>query len=82
MVSRVHENGMPFEAVDCDSLYGRKGWFRDQLNHLDIEYYADIPENTRIYLTIPSPLIRWQDETIEGESNQEKAWHRPPVQLK
>ena len=53
MVSRVHENGVPFEAVDCDSLYGRKGWFRDQIDHLDIEYYADIPENTRIYLEKP-----------------------------
>jgi SRSO17 transposase len=53
MVSRVHENGVPFEAVDCDSLYGRKGWFRDQFDHMDIEYYADIPENTRVYLKKP-----------------------------
>lgn len=57
MVRRVHENGVPFEAVDCDSLYGRKGWFRDQLDHLDIEYYADIPDNTRVYLE--KPLVHY-----------------------
>jgi SRSO17 transposase len=53
MVRRAHENGVPFEAVDCDSLYGRKGWFRDQLSQLDIEYYADIPRNSRVYLEKP-----------------------------
>lgn len=53
MVERAQINGVPFEAVDCDSLYGRKGWFRDQLDQLDIEYYADIPENTRVYFEKP-----------------------------
>lgn len=53
MVKQAQENGVPFEAVDCDSLYGRKGWFRDQLDQMDIEYYADIPENTRVYLEKP-----------------------------
>lgn len=54
MVKRLQENAdIPFEAVDCDSLYGRKGWFRDQLNQLKVEYYADIPENTTLYRQRP-----------------------------
>ena len=57
MVRQAHENGVPFEAVDCDSLYGRKGWFRDQLDQLDIEYYADIPQNSRVYLE--KPLVHY-----------------------
>jgi len=53
LVQRAQERSVPFVAVDCDALYGRKGWLRDQLQQLQIEYYADTPENTRIYLTRP-----------------------------
>jgi SRSO17 transposase len=53
LVQRAQERGIPFEAVDCDTLYGRKGWLRDQLHQLGIEYYADIPQNTRVYLEKP-----------------------------
>jgi len=57
MVKAAQATGVPFEAVDCDSLYGRKGWFRDQLAALTIEYYADVPENTRLYRE--KPLVRF-----------------------
>ncbi len=56
MVKRVKQQGLPFEAVDCDSLYGRKGWLRDEFDQLELEYYADIPEDTRVYLK--APLVR------------------------
>lgn len=57
MVQEAQENELPFEAVDCDSLYGRKGWFRDQLAAMNLEYYADVPANTRLYLE--KPLVRF-----------------------
>jgi len=50
LVKRVKQNGIPFEAVDCDSLYGRKGWLRDEFDKLEIEYYADVPKNSQVYL--------------------------------
>lgn len=53
VVDRLQANDVPFEAVDCDSLYGRKGWLRDQLAQRQIEYYADVPQNTRIYWERP-----------------------------
>lgn len=53
MIQRAKANGLPFEAVACDSLYGRSTWFRDQLADANLEYYADIPCNTRIYLEQP-----------------------------
>jgi SRSO17 transposase len=61
LVQRVQERGVPFEAVDCDTLYGRKGWLRDQLHQLGVEYYADVPQTTRVYLERPRvdfPLTR------------------------
>jgi len=53
MVKRVQKNGLPFCAVDCDSLYGRAGWLRDAFAQMKIEYYADIPKNMRVYLSRP-----------------------------
>jgi len=57
MVKRAKEKGIPIEVVDCDSLYGRSGDFRDNLAQLEIEYYADVPENTTVY--IEPPLVTW-----------------------
>jgi SRSO17 transposase len=53
MIQRVKAHGLPFEALACDDLYGRSGWFRHQMNQADIIYMAEIPENTQIYLTQP-----------------------------
>ena len=57
MVKRVHENGLPFCAVDCDTLYGRAGWLRDELDRERIEYYADVPNNTEVYLSPPRVIF-------------------------
>ena len=53
MIQRVKTQGLPFEAVACDDLYGRSGWFRCQMDQVGILYMAEVPENTHIYLTKP-----------------------------
>ena len=53
MIQRVKGNGLPFEAVTCDDLYGRSGRLRRQLDEADILYMADVPEDTQVYLTQP-----------------------------
>lgn len=81
MVERLKEREVvPFAALDCDSLYGRKGWFRDQLHLLAVEYYADIPANTRLYLGRPHVLFPLtqpgqpsKPPTISGVSYEAKA---------
>jgi SRSO17 transposase len=64
MIQRVKEHGLPFEAVACDDLYGRSGWFRRQMDQVGILYMADVPEDTQIYLTKPDfripPHVRGQ----------------------
>lgn len=57
MVKRVAQEGLPFVAIDCDSLYGRKGWLRDEFDQAGFEYYADVPENTQVYLK--RPKVHW-----------------------
>jgi SRSO17 transposase len=53
MVERVQREEIPFDAVACDDLYGQSFWLRTQLDQAGIEFYADIPANTRIYLSEP-----------------------------
>jgi hypothetical protein len=53
MTKRTYENGVSFCAVDCDTLYGRSGEFRDALAQEGFEYYADVPSNTQVYLELP-----------------------------
>jgi SRSO17 transposase len=53
MIRRVQEEGLPFEAVACDELYGRSGWLRARLDGARILYLANVPADTRVYLTPP-----------------------------
>jgi SRSO17 transposase len=54
MIQRVKANGLPFEAVACDDLYGRSGWLRREMDAAHILYMAEVPENTLVYLTKPA----------------------------
>lgn len=56
MVKRVQSNGVAFEALDCDTLYGRSGRLRDELDALAVEYYADVPCNTEVYREPPQVI--------------------------
>jgi SRSO17 transposase len=53
MIQRVKAEGLPFEALACDDLYGRSGWFRRKLAQAGTIYMAEIPESTQVYLTRP-----------------------------
>jgi SRSO17 transposase len=53
MIQRAQTNGLPFEAVACDDLYGRSKWFRDALAGAGIVYMGDVPRNTQVYLDKP-----------------------------
>jgi SRSO17 transposase len=53
MIQRAQARGLPFEAVACDTLYGRSPWLRDQCTEAHIECYSDVPVNTQVYLSKP-----------------------------
>lgn len=54
MIQRAKENGLPFEAVACDDLYGRKDWLRREMNKAGLVYMADVPCSTRVYHICPA----------------------------
>jgi SRSO17 transposase len=57
---------VPFEAVACDDLYGRSGWLRHQLEQAGLLYMAEIPEDTRVYLTEPAFGVPLSDPDKPG----------------
>jgi SRSO17 transposase len=79
MIQRVQREGLPFEAVDCDTLYGRSGWLRDELAALPVEYYADVPSNTYVYLS--EPQVDWPI-TKRGKRAKKPLIRSPRYQVK
>ncbi len=53
MLQRAIANGLPFEAMGCDDLYGRVEWFRREMDRAGVLYMADVPENIQVYLSEP-----------------------------
>jgi SRSO17 transposase len=54
LIQRAQANGLPFEVVGCDSLYGRNRQLRADLDGANIHYMADIPADTQVYLEKPA----------------------------
>jgi len=62
IIQRIRANGVFFDAVAMDDLYGRNAQLRKRLDAAHIEYYGDVPENTVVYLDQPQvtyPLTKW-----------------------
>ncbi len=53
MVQRTQKEGIVFDAVAVDGFYGQSFWLRQQLDQAHIEFYADVPANTQVYLNEP-----------------------------
>ena len=53
MLQRAQAEELPFVAVAVDGLYGRSFWLRQHMDQAGIEFYADVPANTQVYLSEP-----------------------------
>jgi len=53
MVKRVKAQGMPFDLLACDALYGRDSQFRADLAAAHVQYAAQVPADTWVYLSEP-----------------------------
>jgi SRSO17 transposase len=53
LIKQTQERQIPFQAVVMDDLYGRNEALRQNLNKANIEYYGDVPVNTKVYLEKP-----------------------------
>jgi SRSO17 transposase len=53
MVKRAKAYGLPFELLACDALYGRDSQFRADLDTEGVQYAAQVPAATPVYLSEP-----------------------------
>jgi len=53
LIQRTQACHIPFQAVVMDDLYGRNATLRQNLEQAQIEYYGDVPVNTKVYLEKP-----------------------------
>ena len=53
MIERARANGLPFEQVCCDGVYGRKQELRAALEARQIGYAAEVPSDTQVYRKPP-----------------------------
>lgn len=53
MILQARKNGLPFEMVSADSLYGRDGVFRASLDAVGLKYVLDIPKDYPVYIHKP-----------------------------
>ncbi len=58
MIQRAVTNGVSFDAVGMDTLYGRSKKLRADLDQANLEYYADVPADTQVYLCRPGLVYR------------------------
>lgn len=53
MIKQVFSEGLPFEFLACDDLYGKNRAFRASLDDLGLKYAAEVPTDTKVYLSPP-----------------------------
>jgi SRSO17 transposase len=53
MIRRAQAQGLPFELLACDEVYGRNYQFRAELDAWHIQYAARVPANTLVYTQEP-----------------------------
>src|SRR5712691_8926576 len=53
MILRAQAHGLPFELLACDDLYGKSREFRAALDTAQIQYAAEVPGTTQVYLQCP-----------------------------
>ncbi len=57
MILRAQANGLPFDQVACDDLYGKKKEFRAALEAAGLGYAAEVSSDTQVYLQAPKVAV-------------------------
>jgi len=53
MILRAQARGLPFGLAACDDVYGKSRAFRAGLDAAQIQYAAEVPGDTQVYLQCP-----------------------------
>jgi len=57
MILNAQKNGVPFAWIGMDCFYGEQPWLRNKLDEEGLIFIADIPRDTRVWLSQPKTGI-------------------------
>jgi SRSO17 transposase len=57
MILNARKNGVPFGWIGMDCFYGEQPWLREKLDAEGLIFVADIPRDTRVWLSLPKTGI-------------------------
>jgi SRSO17 transposase len=61
MILNARKNGVPFGWIGMDCFYGEQPWLREKLDAEGLIFVADIPRDTKVWLTQPKTGIPERD---------------------
>jgi SRSO17 transposase len=82
MILQARQNQIPFEFVDMDAHYGQQAWLLSRLEAENIEYMAEIPADTRVYLEYPAVGIPDRKGTKGRKPSKNRVLGDQPIEVR
>jgi len=81
MIKKAISRSVPFQFVSMDAFYGQDAKFLTKLHNDGIEYMADIPSDTRVYLAYPTVGIPPRTGAKGRKPSKERVLDGKPIRV-
>jgi len=82
MILQARKNQISFEFVDMDAHYGQQAWLLSRLAGENIEYMAEIPSDTRVYLEYPTVGIPERKGNRGRKPSKTRVLNSQPIEVR
>lgn len=82
LILQARKNQIPFEFVDMDAHYGQQAWLLSRLARENIEYMAEIPSDTRVYLEYPAVGIPERKGNRGRRASKSRVLNGQPIEVR
>ena len=82
MILQAKESQIPFTFVGMDAHYGQQAWLLSRLEAEDLEYMAEIPSDTRVYLDYPPVGIPERKGTKGRKPSKSRVLEGKPIKVR
>lgn len=81
MILNARKNGVPFGWIGMDCFYGEQPWLRKKLDAEGLIFVADIPRDTKVWLSLPKTGIPERDGKQGRHPTRERVLDGEPVPI-
>jgi SRSO17 transposase len=82
MILQARKNQIPFKFVDMDAHYGQQAWLLSRLAAEKIEYMAEIPSDTRVYLQYPAVGVPERKSNRGRKPSKTRVFGSQPIEVR